>query len=69
MSVTQQAHPLASPKTLLEKIYQSAWLFPVILLLVCLITYAYQLGKMGFYWDDWPVVFLATLKNPSAFWS
>jgi hypothetical protein len=56
-------------KSKVEKSYRSDWFFPIVLLLVCLITYAYQIGKMGFYWDDWPVVFLARLNSSQAFWA
>jgi hypothetical protein len=56
-------------KSAIEKAYRSAWFFPVALLIVCLVTYAYQAWGMGFYWDDWPVIFLAKLNSPQAFWS
>ncbi|HTX78967.1 MAG TPA: hypothetical protein VMC62_04830 [Longilinea sp.] len=56
-------------KSRIEKAYRSAWFFPIVLLLVCLITYAYQVWGMGFYWDDWPVVYLARLNSAPAFWS
>jgi hypothetical protein len=56
-------------KSKIEKTCRSVWFFPIVLLLVCLITYAYQVWGMGFYWDDWPVVYLARLNSPQAFWS
>jgi len=56
-------------KSTIEKAYRSAWFFPIVLLVVCLVTYAYQVWGMGFYWDDWPVVFLAKLHTPQAFWA
>lgn len=39
------------------------WFYPVALLLIGLLTYGYALTSMGFYWDDWEVVFLLSTKN------
>jgi hypothetical protein len=42
--------------------------FPILLLLTLLAVYGYQLSRMGFYWDDWQLVYLASLKDPQVFW-
>ncbi len=34
------------------------WFFPVALLAIGLVVYGYSLGSVGYYWDDWEVVFL-----------
>src|SRR5512138_2775103 len=39
------------------------WFYPLALLLIGLLAYAYQLGALGFYWDDWEVVFLLHTKD------
>jgi hypothetical protein len=54
---------------LLRKITASPWFFPALLLAACWLAYGYQIGKMGFYWDDWQLVFLTRLKDPSLFWN
>lgn len=42
--------------------------FPAFLLAALLVVYGYQLRHMGFYWDDWQLVYLASLKDPQVFW-
>lgn len=49
----------------LKSISQKPWFYPVALLLIGLIAYAYQVGGLGFYWDDWEVVFLLNAKSAS----
>jgi hypothetical protein len=41
----------------------SPWFYPIALLLIGLLAYGYQLGSLGFYWDDWEVVFLLHARN------
>ncbi|MHC1783299.1 MAG: hypothetical protein AB9891_11210 [Anaerolineaceae bacterium] len=53
----------------LKKIYYSPIFFPVILFLTVFLTYGYQLTQMGFYWDDWELVFLDHLKDPWIYWT
>jgi hypothetical protein len=55
--------------TRIGRIFSKKWVFPLILLVSMLVMYAYQLPWMGFYWDDWPIVFLARLHHPELFWS
>jgi hypothetical protein len=49
----------------LESLSVSRWFYPVALLLIGLLTYAYQIASLGFYWDDWEVVFLLNAKSPA----
>jgi hypothetical protein len=42
--------------------------FPLALLLVCVAAYALQIASLGFYWDDWQVVFLSRLNSPAEYW-
>ncbi len=55
---------LASQKTWgsaaskLRSLSEKSWFYPVALLLVGLLTYGYSLASLGYYWDDWEVVFL-----------
>jgi hypothetical protein len=35
----------------------------------CWLAYGYQIGNMGFYWDDWQLVFLTRLKDTGQFWN
>lgn len=36
----------------------TSWFYPVVLLMLGLIAYAYSLASLGYYWDDWEVIFL-----------
>ena len=49
----------------LEGFSARRWFYPIALLLIGLITYAYQIAALGFYWDDWEVVFLLNAKSPA----
>ncbi|NMB53858.1 MAG: hypothetical protein GYA15_04080 [Leptolinea sp.] len=42
--------------------------FPVFLLVTLLAAYGYQITRLGFYWDDWQLVYLTSLKDPQVFW-
>lgn len=55
--------------TFIKKFYNSQFFFPVILFLVSLVTYGYQLSQMGLYWDDWEIVFIDHLKDPRVYWT
>ncbi|HEY9153144.1 MAG TPA: hypothetical protein VIN60_09690 [Anaerolineales bacterium] len=42
--------------SLLKKISEKYWFYPVALLLIGFVSYGYCLTYLGFYWDDWEVV-------------
>ena len=48
-----------------RRIYQSKWGFPAFLLLAGFLTMLYPLTQLGYYWDDWEVVYLTRLANPA----
>jgi hypothetical protein len=54
---------------LIRKITASPLFFPTLLLAACWLAYGYQIGKMGFYWDDWQLVFLTRLNDADLFWN
>ena len=39
------------------------WFYPAALLLIGLIAHGYALTSLGYFWDDWEVVFLLNTKN------
>jgi hypothetical protein len=49
-----------------RRFYQEAWGYPFFLLLVGFLTSLYPLWQLGYYWDDWEVVYLTRLATPSA---
>jgi hypothetical protein len=53
----------------IRKIIRHPAAFPIFLLLTILFAYGYQIGRMGFYWDDWPLIYMVSLKNTKEFWS
>jgi len=52
----------------IRKFVRHSAAFPVFLLFVLVAAYGYQIHRMGFYWDDWQLVYLANLKAPQVFW-
>ena len=48
--------------------FNSFWGYSILLFLIALVTYGYQLFSMGFYWDDWQAVFLSTFSDPGVLW-
>jgi hypothetical protein len=52
----------------LKKITIHPAVFPVFLLFVLFLAYGYQITRMGFYWDDWQLVYLVNLNDPQVFW-
>jgi hypothetical protein len=51
----------------LERWTSSAWFYPVALFLIGIVVYGYALGGLGYFWDDWEVVFLLHARNPALF--
>ena len=47
----------------LKRLAARPWFYPVALLAIGLLAYGYQLASLGFYWDDWEVVFLLNTRN------
>ncbi len=47
----------------LKRTSEKAWFYPAALLLVGLISHGYALASLGYFWDDWEVVFLLNTKN------
>lgn len=43
------------------------WFYALILLLIGLLAHGYALPSLGYYWDDWEVVFLLNAKNAALF--
>jgi hypothetical protein len=48
--------------------WKKPWLFPAILIFIYLVIYLPNLNRLGFYWDDWQVVFLNLMKSPAEYW-
>jgi uncharacterized membrane protein YvlD (DUF360 family) len=53
----------------LKSYAEKPWFYPAALLLIGLVAYGYQVGLLGFYWDDWEVVFLLNSRNLSLLYS
>jgi len=41
------------------------WTAPLALLLACLASYALLIPRLGFYWDDWPINWIAARLGPA----
>lgn len=48
----------------LRKITESPWFYPLALLVIGFLTYAYALNSLGYYWADWEIVMFIKL-NPA----
>ena len=45
-----------------------SWLpFPAFLLILCIASYGVLASTLGFYWDDWPMVWFAHTLGPAGF--
>jgi hypothetical protein len=42
-----------------------SWTAPLALLLACLASYALLIQRLGFYWDDWPINWIAARLGPA----
>jgi hypothetical protein len=42
------------------------WVVGLVALVICLLAYGLLLPKMGFYWDDWPWVWMAHVSGPAS---
>jgi hypothetical protein len=47
----------------LKETSQKPWFYPAALLLIGLISHLYAIGSLGYFWDDWEVVFLLNTRN------
>ncbi len=47
----------------LKRFSNKPWFYPAALLLVGLVAHGYALGSLGYFWDDWEVVFLLNTRN------
>ncbi len=41
------------------------WTAPLALLLACILSYALLISRLGFYWDDWPINWIAARLGPA----
>lgn len=41
--------------------------YAIMLLLIGMLTYLYAISSMGYYWDDWEVVYLLNTRDPGLF--
>ncbi len=51
-----------------RRFFASPWFYPVLGFAVLLATAAFYLPRLGFYWDDWPVVYLSRFRDPRIAW-
>src|SRR3990172_5986354 len=52
----------------LNRYLPQPWVFPAFLFLVCFLAFGLLIRQLGFYWDDWPVIFIAEHGDLSLFW-
>lgn len=52
----------------LRTLIEQSWFYPLFLLLVMLAAYGLWLPRLGFYWDDWQVVYLSRFNHLSVYW-
>ncbi len=48
---------------LIRTILNSRWVFPFLLFGIVFITYGYQVTKLGWYWDDWEILYINKLES------
>jgi hypothetical protein len=60
----------ALPKTdrltrVLSKISFGARSVPLALLVLCILAYGFFINRLGFYWDDWPWIWMSHIEGPA----
>ncbi len=50
-----------------RRVSGSWWFYPIALFLLGLVVYSYPLTALGYYWDDWEVVFLLHARSAALF--
>ncbi len=58
---------LSPLRTRLSSITFAEWTPPLLILVVCLISFGWFLPKLGFYWDDWEPILILKTNRLSAF--
>jgi len=48
---------------MMEKIRFSPWTIPLVLLIICVLAFGLLIPGLGFYWDDWTVVYLTRSRG------
>jgi hypothetical protein len=56
-----------SARNFLASLRLPAWTVPIALLVLCGLSYAVMLSKLGIYWDDWTIVYSIHFLGPSSF--
>jgi hypothetical protein len=46
----------------------SDWAVPAILLAAVFISFGLLIPFLGFYWDDWPVIYMTHTQGTAGFW-
>lgn len=52
----------------LEHLRLRGWFYPLLLLVVMMLTYGLQMPRLGFFWDDWQAVYLSRFGDAAAYW-
>ncbi len=66
----EKTHPQAdqaSAKTWVQ-VKLNAWAVPAGLLVLLVVSFGLFIPRLGFYWDDWPVILTGRLFGASGFW-
>ena len=48
---------------MIQKLHFQKWTIPLAILLVCVVSYGLFISKLGFYWDDWKIIFLTQTQG------
>lgn len=52
----------------IKKITFPEWSVPIALLVLCFVSYGFQIPGWGFYWDDWAKTLVDHIYGPSGYW-
>ena len=53
---------------MLNKLYINNKAVPFIILFLLVASFGLLIPKLGFYWDDWPVIFMTETQGSTGFW-
>lgn len=52
----------------LQPYFKKNWFYAITVLITMLVAYGLQIKRLGFFWDDWQVIYLSRFKDFTVFW-
>jgi predicted membrane channel-forming protein YqfA (hemolysin III family) len=53
----------------LDRLKLPGWTVPVVLLVLCILSFGLLIPSLGYYWDDWAKISVSRLFGLSGYWA